>query len=194
MRYRSGQKEETRARLVTAVGRGFRKKGFGGIGVDGLAREAGMTSGAFYGHFKSKRDAFAAALKAGLDDVYQGVLATQREHGREWLLVFAQYYLTAKRTCDLSESCALQSLTGDVARQSRKVRDIYKRSFDELVTAVATGLEGGSDAVRRQRAAAILCTLAGAVTMSRANPDPAVGEMIAAGALDTIARLQSNDT
>lgn len=153
-----------------------------------------MTSGAFYGHFKSKQDAFAAALKAGLDDVYQGVLATQREHGREWLLVFAQYYLTAKRTCDLSESCALQSLTGDVARQSRKVRDIYKRSFDELVTAVATGLEGGSDVVRRQRAAAILCTLAGAVTMSRANPDSAVGEMIAAGALDTIARLQSNDT
>ena len=52
--------------MVAAAGRGFRRQGFGGIGVDGLAKEAEVASGAFYGHFSSKGEAFKAALVAGL--------------------------------------------------------------------------------------------------------------------------------
>lgn len=37
VRYTTGHKEEARARMVSAAGRGFRRKGYGGIGVDGLA-------------------------------------------------------------------------------------------------------------------------------------------------------------
>ena len=47
-------KQLVRRKMVDAAGRGFRKNGYGGLGVDGLAKEAGVTSGAFYGHFKSK--------------------------------------------------------------------------------------------------------------------------------------------
>jgi AcrR family transcriptional regulator len=67
VRYKTGHKEEARARMVAAAGRGFRRQGFGGIGVDGLAKEAEVTSGAFYGHFSSKGEAFKAALVAGLE-------------------------------------------------------------------------------------------------------------------------------
>ena len=57
MRYAAGHKEGARTRILDAAGRGFRRLGFGGIGVDGLAKEAGVTSGAFYGHFPSKAEA-----------------------------------------------------------------------------------------------------------------------------------------
>ena len=60
VRYGKGHKEESRQRIVAAAGRGFRKLGYGGIGVDGLAREANVTHGAFYGHFRSMAEAFRA--------------------------------------------------------------------------------------------------------------------------------------
>lgn len=57
-RYTSTHKEESRARIVAAAGRAFRKQGYSGIGIDGLARKANLTHGGFYGHFASKAEAF----------------------------------------------------------------------------------------------------------------------------------------
>ena len=65
MVYREEQKKLTRQRIVDAAGRGFRRGGYGGIGVDGLAKEAGMTSGAFYVHFDSKKAAFRESMLQG---------------------------------------------------------------------------------------------------------------------------------
>jgi AcrR family transcriptional regulator len=66
---RSEQKEQTRQRILEAAGRSFRKGGFGGIGVDGLAKEAGLTSGAFYVHFGSKAEAFRESVQQGMADL-----------------------------------------------------------------------------------------------------------------------------
>ena len=38
-----GNEGDARARLVEAAGRGFRTGGFGGTGVDALAKGAGLT-------------------------------------------------------------------------------------------------------------------------------------------------------
>ena len=73
MRYSADQKEKTRQKMLEAAGRGFRKYGYAGIGVDGLAKAAGVTSGAFYSHFGSKDGAFEVALIAGLDEVIEGI-------------------------------------------------------------------------------------------------------------------------
>src|SRR5882724_7437148 len=105
MRYRPDHKEEARARMLNAAGRGFRRLGFGGIGVDGLAKEAGVTSGAFYGHFPSKAEAFKAAAVAGLVQLREGVEHLRAKEGDAWLEKFADFYMGARRTCDLGESC-----------------------------------------------------------------------------------------
>jgi TetR/AcrR family transcriptional repressor of nem operon len=47
--------------MIAAASRGFRSNGYAGIGVDGLAKAAGVTSGAFYSHFGSKDAAFDIA-------------------------------------------------------------------------------------------------------------------------------------
>ena len=66
MRHKGIDKEETRKKIVMAASRGFRKHGYGGIGVDGLAKSAGVTSGAFYAHLGSKEGAFNTALEFGI--------------------------------------------------------------------------------------------------------------------------------
>ena len=54
MRYSPGQKQQTRARIVEAAGRVFRRRGYHAAGVDLVMEEAGLTAGGFYSHFGSK--------------------------------------------------------------------------------------------------------------------------------------------
>jgi TetR/AcrR family transcriptional regulator, transcriptional repressor for nem operon len=179
LRYGAGHKDEARASILSAAGKGFRRKGFGGIGVDGLAKEAGVTSGAFYGHFPSKSDAFAAAAVAGLVELREGIEEVRRTAGGAWLERFIDFYLTVRRTCEPGESCALQSLTPDVARADAGTKAAYEAELLNVVEAFASGLPDGTLMARRKQAWAMLSLLSGGVTLARSTNDPKVGETIA---------------
>jgi TetR/AcrR family transcriptional regulator, transcriptional repressor for nem operon len=187
LRYGAGHKDEARASILSAAGKGFRRKGFGGIGVDGLAKEAGVTSGAFYGHFSSKSDAFAAVAVSGLVELREGIEEVRRTAGGAWQERFIDFYLTVRRTCEPGESCALQSLTLDVARADAQTKAAYEAELLKVVEAFASGLPDGTLMARRKQAWAMLSLLSGGVTLARSTNDPKVGEMIAsavkAGAL-----------
>jgi TetR/AcrR family transcriptional repressor of nem operon len=166
MRYGPDHKKEARTRILEAAGRGFRRLGFGGVGVDGLAKEAGVTSGAFYGHFPSKAEAIKVAAVAGLVE------------GDAWLETYVEFYISVRRTCDPGESCALQSLTPEVARADRDTKAAYEAELVRVVEAVALGLSNGTPAARRRTAWAILSVLSGGVSIARSTADPKLGAQI----------------
>ncbi len=179
VRYTQGHKEESRARIVAAAARGFRTHGYGGIGVDGLAREAGVTHGGFYGHFGSKAEAFKAAVVAGLQELRAGIEAVRAERGAGWLAAFADFYMGRKRTCDLADACTLPSLSVEIERSDPAARAAYQTELLGVMEAIAAGLPGATDAERSARAWVVLSLLAGGVTLARAVPDQAVAEQIA---------------
>jgi len=45
-----------REKILEVAGTLFRERGFDGIGVADIMKEAGLTHGGFYGHFASKED------------------------------------------------------------------------------------------------------------------------------------------
>ena len=59
-RSRAEKKAETRRRLIDAAARVFARRGFHGAGVDEVAADAGVTTGALYWHFKTKEELFLA--------------------------------------------------------------------------------------------------------------------------------------
>jgi TetR/AcrR family transcriptional regulator, transcriptional repressor for nem operon len=179
VRYSSGHKEEARTRMVAAAGRGFRRKGFGGIGVDGLAKEAEVTSGAFYGHFASKEAAFEAAVAAGMDDLTTGVRAFREQYGAKWLERFVDFYLSERRTCELGEACALQALSPEVSRGTDAAKAVFEQHMLDVLKAVADGIEGRTSQDRLDRAWSVLSLLSGGVTLARAVADPAQSKAIA---------------
>lgn len=181
MRYNTGHKEEARTRMVAAAGRGFRRKGFGGIGVDGLAKEAEVTSGAFYGHFASKEAAFEAAVAAGMDDLAAGVRFFREQHGAKWLERFVDFYVGERRTCELGEACALQALSPEVSRGTDGVKALFEEHMLDVLKAVAEGLEGRTPQERLDKAWGLLSLLSGGVTLARAVADPAQSKAIASG-------------
>ena len=178
MSTRAEQKEQTRRRIVDAAGRGFRKGGFVGLGVDGLAKEAGVTSGAFYVHFGSKTDAFREAVHQGMQELKQGVLAFQAEHGKAWWPKFVQFYLGFKRTCELSESCTLQSLSPEVGRADDISRDVFEAGLRDVAEAMVNGPRSPQAPRDLDAACVAMASLIGAVTLGRAV-SPAFSNQIA---------------
>lgn len=157
-----------RERLIEAAGRTFRTGGYGGAGIDAVAKEAGLTSGAFYAHFGSKANAFRAALTDGLDVLLAAVRAIQAERGADWVPHFIDFYLGERLAVDLSQACALPTLSADAARADAETREAYQQTLGGVVEALATGMSG-PDAPAR--AWALLSILAGAATMARAVAD-----------------------
>ncbi|KVL32593.1 TetR family transcriptional regulator [Burkholderia territorii] len=176
MRYSVEHKQETRARILDAASRLFRQEGYGGSGIGPLTKAAGVTNGAFYGHFKSKGEAFRSVVLAGLDQLRQGVAAFKSEHGARWRRPFVSFYLGPRRTCALGESCALPSLSPEVMRADDDTRDAYEQALRQIVDEVSSGL---GDAPDDDRAIAFLALLSGGVTLARAVRDPVLAERIA---------------
>jgi len=178
---RSEQKLQTRQRILEGAGRGFRKSGFGGIGVDGLAKEAGLTSGAFYVHFDSKAQAFRESVAQGMAELRDGVLYFQEKHGHAWWPEFVRFYLSAKRTCDLSESCTLQTMPTEVSRSDEASRTTFEVALRNVAQVVVDGPDSPSAPQDMEAACSALSSLVGAVTLARAVRSSAFADQIAAG-------------
>ena len=175
MRYKEGHKEETHQRMLAAVDRSFRAKGYNGVGVDGLAKEAGVTSGAFYKHFSSKSEAFSEALTHGLSEVQQAIAELKKQHGEEWWQAFAEFYMEEKRTCEAGQSCTMQSLSGEVTRQN----DGTKQLFESEMLKVAKLAAGVNKKYDTALAWPKLAMLIGGVTLARSFSDKKLSKLIA---------------
>ena len=179
MRYSAEHKTETRKRILDAAAQVFRRDGYGGSGIDGLTKAAGVTNGAFYGHFKSKGEAFRTVVLSGLEQLRQGILDLRSNEGPGWLKRFVDFYMGYKRTCEVGEACALPSFSPEMARADGETREAYQAELVQLIEAVSSGLPEGSATAREEQAIALLALLSGGVTLARAVPDPALSERIA---------------
>lgn len=179
MRHDPDQKEATRKRILEAAHRGFRRQGFDGAGVDGLANDAGVTSGAFYKHFGSKTEAFRESVALGVGEFRAAVDLFQKEHGDVWLDEFAKFYLGEKRCAALGDSCGLQSLTPEVARSDTTTRAAFQSELLKAAKSIAGGLPTLNDHPGTDRAWATIALLIGGVTLARAVEDSALADEIA---------------
>lgn len=189
MRYTPEQKRQTAANILAAAGRGFRLGGYGGSGVDGLAQEAGVTSGAFYKHFSSKAAAFEAAVDVGLKDFQRTVELAIADQHNDWLVALVDYYFSREHRVNLAGGCAVPGLTCEVARGHEHVRVVYQQGIEQVVSTIETGLTHLDKHERRPRAWAMLAMLSGGVQIARAVHDEAQAAEIATAMRDAVLRF-----
>jgi TetR/AcrR family transcriptional repressor of nem operon len=179
------KKQDTRKRIINAASQGFRSNGYAGIGVDGIAKEAGVTSGAFYAHLGSKDGAFEAALSLGLDEVIAAIPEFQLQYGKQWIVAFADYYLGQAHRDNLSCGCAMTTLSPEVVRTKPKLHAIYEEKMVAIVERMAQGLDGDSHDECLSRAWAVLGILIGGLTMARAVASVKTADKIAISITNT---------
>ncbi len=189
MRYKPDHKEQTRKSIVEAAKRNFKKSGFNGIGVDGLAKAAGVTSGAFYGHFNSKEAAFKEAITSGIEELNSAIAQLQQEYAENWWAEFADIYMGQKRTCDLTESCALQSLTPEIGRSDEAIRSLFESELLKIIKQASGKQTLKTNQAEIDRTWSSLAMLIGGVTLARAVKDEELSNEIAAAIKNEIIAL-----
>jgi TetR/AcrR family transcriptional repressor of nem operon len=180
MRYSPAQKQETAEKILAAAERGFRLAGYGGAGVDGLAQDAGVTSGAFYKHFPSKAAAFEATIVSGLNYFQKFLESCIADPGKDWLVAVVDYYLSQEHRSNLAGSCVVPSLSSEVCRGGEQLRSVYQHGIEQIVATLEKGMPDLEATVRRQRAWTILSMLSGGVQIARAVHDVQQADEIAA--------------
>ena len=189
MRYSSEHKEKTRQQILEAAGRELRLRGFDGIGIDGLAAAAQLTSGAFYGHFRSKRAVIAEVVRIGLERLRSGILRSQAKFPSGWLQAFAAFYLGEAHRQNIAGGCAIPSLSGDVVRADPATRAAYETGLIEAARTLAAAAPLRDFPDGQRRALGVLAILAGGTLLARAVADEALGGEIAAAAAAAVDAL-----
>src|SRR5271167_2520013 len=114
MRYAAGHREQTRAKILRAAGKVFRRQGYHASGVDKVMQEAGLTAGGFYAHFDSKQTLLAEAIGVAAADIGERrESALAGLSGSEWLNVFLERYLSMSHRCALERGCPFAALISE---------------------------------------------------------------------------------
>ncbi|MFI7005469.1 TetR family transcriptional regulator [Streptomyces sp. NPDC050145] len=172
-RVSQAQAQENRRRVVDTASRLFREQGTQ-VSVADLMKAAGLTHGAFYKQFASKEalvdeatvHAFAELARrhtAGLAQ-YEG----RRDAAQEALF---DAYLSVEHRDAPADGCPVAALASDIAREGggREARRVYTEGVADFADFLATDDQDGI--VR-------LCTLFGALVLSRATSGSPLSEEI----------------
>lgn len=109
-----------RAALLDQAGRLFRRDGIGAVGVADIARAAGLTHGAFYGHFSSKTALVAESSLTSLHaaaERWRLRAARVAAAGGDPLAALVDAYLSEAHRDSPETGCALASLGAETARE-----------------------------------------------------------------------------
>lgn len=162
MRITKEKKQENHDRIVAIAAEMFRERGFDGVGVADLMKEAGLTHGGFYNHFASKEALIAEAATKGF------VETSERYAGYSVGAVIDAYISRPHRDAR-GQGCPAAALSGEAARLPDDTRAVFGEGIAGLFAALEQGLAGRPDA--RAQAISLLAQAVGAVVLSRACPD-----------------------
>lgn len=188
MRVTREQAAENRDRVLDTAARLFRERGFGGVGVAELMNEAGLTHGGFYGQFGSKDDLKAQACEHAAAQSIERWQRAAAKNPDEALAGLVAAYLSPSHRDNPGTGCSVAALAADAAREGPQVRAVVAQSVKNMLDTLADVVAGTTRARKRQRAAATLSSLVGAMVLARAVDDPALSNEILRSVKAAIAR------
>lgn len=180
MRVSREQAAENREKILITAARLFREKGFDGIGVADLMKEAGLTHGGFYGHFDSKEDLMAQACERAVDELLQAGEARSHASKNEPYVAFLKNYLSLTHRDQPGAGCLMAALGAEAARQNQKVRNAFTASAKRLLSALMEIIPATNKKKARENALITLSMLVGAQTIARAINDEEISQEVLA--------------
>ncbi|MGY0540212.1 TetR/AcrR family transcriptional regulator [Nocardioides sp. YJ-D4] len=179
-RYSPEHKEATRRRMIETAGRRFKSDGIDGSGIATLVADAGLTNGAFYGHFDSKDDLVASVVTQQLAD--QVAVVDALPTGLASVEAFLREYLSAAHRDDPAEGCPSAALLDEIGRCDTTTRDAYTEGARSMIEAISRHLDEGGGQQTDERAIGMFTLLVGALQLARAVTDTEMSDRILAAA------------
>jgi TetR/AcrR family transcriptional regulator, transcriptional repressor for nem operon len=180
--YSQAQKAENRQRVLENASRQIREHGIEALGVADCMRSAGLTHGAFYGHFASRDALIVEALEYALTQSKERMGAREidaRKRSETPLQSIAEAFLDERHVKTPGSGCALCALAGEARHASPEIRAMLTRYLHELTSRVAQATSSGDE----KSALGIVATIVGAVTLARTVDDDDLARSILSSSL-----------
>lgn len=191
-RYSPEHKETTRRRMIETAGRRFKSDGIDGSGIATLVADAGLTNGAFYGHFASKDDLVASVVAQQLSD--QVAVVNALPAGLASVEAFLREYLSPVHRDDLAGGCPSAALLDEIGRCDVAVREAYTQGAASMIQAIARHVDDGDPQRTNERAMGLFTLLVGSLQAARAVTDPALSDrMLAAAYVNAMTLITAPD-
>jgi TetR/AcrR family transcriptional regulator, transcriptional repressor for nem operon len=188
MRRSKQETEQTHARIVGEAAQQFRAAGIKGTGIDDIMRQAGLTHGGFYTHFRNKEALIVEACAAGFAQTQQQLAnAVRTAPANRPLHAILNGYLSTRQRDHPEESCVLPTLAADIARSSLEVRmsftQIYRAFLQYLEAFLPAPAQPGHTAQPAETqptddALVLLAGMVGTMLLARAIDDAALSERL----------------
>jgi TetR/AcrR family transcriptional regulator, transcriptional repressor for nem operon len=159
------QVSEHRAQILAAAARLFRLRGFDGVTVADVMKDAGLTHGAFYGHFSSKDALVAEAVGQALTPAAGDAKAPKS------VAAYADGYLSRRHRDDRGSSCPFSCLGTEAARGSADLRRTMTESVRRQIDRFSAGTKGETAREKRRAAIAAWSAMVGAMVLARVVDD-----------------------
>src|ERR1700726_3315729 len=169
MGYSKAQKAKTHERIIKLASKRFREEGLAGIGIAELMKEAGLTVGGFYKHFKSRDDLVAEAVGSALGVWKRQVDAAASDGPLVTYESLVDEYLSEAHRNHPGAGCPVGALAGDLARSDKRTRALVSRKIRDNIELLATLIRNTNEMDRgsaRSRAILAYCALVGAIGMA----------------------------
>ena len=189
-RYSAEHVERSHEAIRDAAATLFRRRGYAGVGIDELCRNAGLTRGTFYSHFPSKAALLVAVLDGAHDFVRRLKARTARSTTalRRQAADIAAAYLAPKNKHGVIGGCSLASLAMETTRAGPEAQAAYARAVEQVVAEFRRG-EAGSETLSADLARAALALSVGGLLISNACGDAREGRAVARAASRFARRL-----
>jgi TetR/AcrR family transcriptional repressor of nem operon len=188
MGHSRSSKTKTHKSIVQIASKRFREEGLAGVGIADLMKEAGLTVGGFYKHFKSRDDLVAEAVGLALGVWKRQVDAAASGGPPVTYESFVDDYLSEAHRNHPGTGCPVSALAGDIARSDKRTRALVTRQIRDNIELVATLIRDTNakdKSAARSKAMLTYCGLVGAIGVARAVSD----ERLSSEILKTVAQF-----
>ena len=187
MRYGKDQKQATRQRIVEAAGRRFKQDGIDGAGVAAVMSDAGLTNGAFYGHFSSKEDLVANVLADQLRAQRQSLDAQPSD--RAGLEAFVRSYLSPQHRDQCADGCPSAALLDEIARRPAATRQVFTDELMGVIDDIAVRLDPTNVEAARTDALTVFGLMVGTLQLARTLTHRDLSDQLLTRGVQTALRL-----
>jgi TetR/AcrR family transcriptional repressor of nem operon len=158
---------EHKEQIIATAAKRYRERGFGGISVADLMKEAGLTHGGFYRHFSSKDELIAlSVLRAVSETIIEWREAAGDATGNR-LEAVVHYYLSLRHHDHPETGCLAAALGCELSRLPSSVKDAVTDGEGRIIDFLSGIAPGKTKALRRKRAIVAFASMVGGMTLAR---------------------------
>ena len=176
VRYGKEHKQATRQRIIETAGLRFKRDGIDGSGVATLMADAGLTNGAFYGHFASKEDLVAAAVADQLAE--QRASFNAQAPDRAGLEQYLRKYLSVQHRDNPEDGCPSAALLDEIGRCTHATKRAYTDGVLAVIDDIAARLAPEDPQSARVKMLSVFAMMVGTLQLCRSLADRQLADAV----------------